>query len=201
MNSQTESNFPMGLLGISILAGGLFCGTHLVNSWLLRQLEFSSHISLIYLPGFLRLANVLVLGLFWGTAATAIGGVMLMAWTAESWGIGLSNVAVSASGAALSIMTLQVLLKRRLSLRKLSDLLRLALLYALLNALCHHVLWSLIDPSQLIDRQQVLYMAIGDFNGAIIGAFALRWLAQHTGIKHFARQRAAESESSDNHKA
>ena len=197
MENQPESNFPIGLLTISFLAGGLFCGMHLLNSWLLRQLELSPHISLIYLPGFLRLANVLLLGLFWGTAATAMGGIMLMAWTTESWGIALSNVAVSAGGAALAIVALQVLLQRRLSLSKLSDLLRLALLYAVLNALCHHVLWSLIDPSQLVDRQQVFYMVIGDVNGAVIGAFALRWMAQHTGIKRFARQHALGAEPND----
>ncbi|WP_408596449.1 hypothetical protein [Limnohabitans sp.] len=199
MNKQPESNFSFDLMALSILAGGLFCGMHLLNGWLLKQVEINHHISLIYLPGFLRLANVLVLGLLWGSIATTMGGIMLMLWTSESWGIALSNVAVSAGGAALAIVALQVLLQRRLSLGKLSDLLRLALLYAVLNALCHHVLWSLIDPSQLVDRQQVFYMVIGDVNGAVIGAFALRWMAQHTRIKRFARRQAFGSEAVDTH--
>ncbi len=197
MDNPPESNFSFELMLLSILAGSLFCGVHLLNGWLLKQVEFTQHISLIYLPGFLRLANVLILGLFWGTAATAIGGIMLMAWTSESWGIALSNVAVSAGVAALAIVVLQALLQRRLSLSKLSDLLRLALLYALLNALCHHVLWSLIDPSQLVDRQQIFYMAMGDLNGAVIGAFALRWMARHTRITGFARDMAMRARPDD----
>ena len=33
---------------------------------------------------------------------------------------------------------------------------------------------------QLIAWPQLLYMVVGDLNGALIGALFLRWLAQHT---------------------
>ena len=77
---------------------------------------------------------------------------------------------------------MQVLLQRRLSLRKLSDLIQLAFLYALLNALSHHLMWSVLDPMQLIEWPQLIYMVIGDLNGALLGALALRWLARHTNM-------------------
>jgi hypothetical protein len=125
------------------------------------------------------LANVLLLGLVWGSLATAIGGLMLMWWFHETWLIGLFNVGISASVAALAVVLMQVLLQRRLSLRKLSDLIELAALDALLNALSHHLMWSILDPMQLIAWPQLLYMVIGDLNGALIGALALRWLS-HT---------------------
>jgi len=161
-------------------AGLLFCFLHLLNSWLFSFFEFSNHISLVYLPSFLRLANVLVLGLVWGSAATAIGGFMLMWWFNEPWLIALSNALISACVAALALGIMQLQLNRRLTLRKLSDLIQVAVLYALLNALSHHLMWSILDPQQLIELPQLLYMVIGDLNGALIGALALRWLALHT---------------------
>lgn len=161
-------------------AGLLFCAVHLLNSWLLSYFEYSSHISLIYLPSFLRLANVLVLGLWWGSVATALGGFMLIGWFDDAWPVALANTGISASVAALAVVLMQVLLRRRLSVSKLSDLVRVAALFALLNALSHHLMWSVLDPQQLIAWPQLLYMAVGDLNGALIGALALRWLALHT---------------------
>jgi hypothetical protein len=68
----------------SSLAGILFCASHLLNAWLFQAVAISDHISLIYLPAFFRLFNVLVLGLLWGTLGTAIGGVLLLAWTHDA---------------------------------------------------------------------------------------------------------------------
>ena len=176
------------LMLIAVTASGLlFCGFHLLNGWLLSYFEISNHISLIYLPGFIRLANVLLFGLVWGSAATAMGGLFLMWWLHETWLIGLFNVGISASVAALAVVLMQVLLQRRLSLRKLSDLIQLAGLYALLNAVSHHLMWSIIDPVQLIAWPQLFYMVIGDLNGALIGAMTLRWLAQRTGMVPWVR--------------
>ncbi len=180
MHSHPEPS-PTRLILIAVTASGLlFCGCHLLNGWLLSYFEISNHISLIYLPGFIRLANVLLFGLLWGSIATAMGGLFLMWWFHETWLIGLFNVGISASVAALAVVLMQVLLQRRLSLRKLSDLIQLAGLYALLNAVSHHLMWGIIDPLQLIAWPQLLYMVVGDLNGALIGALFLRWLAQHT---------------------
>lgn len=186
-------------LVFALMAGSLFCALHLLNGWLLRSFEFSSHINLIYLPGFLRLANVLVLGLLWGSIGTAVGGLMLMWWFNETWLIGLLNVGVSACVAALAVFLMQVLLQRRLSLRKLSDLVQLALLYSLLNALSHHLLWSVLDPLQLIEWQQMLYMFVGDLNGALIGAWVLRWLAAHTDMVSSVRARSIAADQDSSH--
>lgn len=190
MSHNTSTKFPYALFVLAILGGAVFCGVHLLNGWLLSNFEVTSHISFIYMPSFLRLANVLVLGMFWGTAATAIGGVMLMWWSTDSWLLDLCHTVISAGVAGLSIFAMQILLQRRLSISKLSDLLKLALFYALLNALAHHLVWSFLDPSKLVDPNQVLYMVIGDINGAVLGALALRWIAQHTPLINFARRKA-----------
>lgn len=194
MSHNTSREFPYALLALAILGGAVFCSVHLLNGWLLANFELTSHISFIYLPSFLRLANVLVLGMFWGTAATAIGGVMLLWWSTDSWLLDLCHIVISAGVAGLSIFAMQILLQRRLSISKLSDLLKLALFYSLLNALAHHLAWSFLDPSKLVDPHQVLYMVIGDINGAVLGALALRWIAQHTQLVTLARRKAMGDE-------
>jgi hypothetical protein len=174
----------------SSLAGILFCASHLLNAWLFQAVAISDHISLIYLPAFFRLFNVLVLGLLWGTLGTAIGGVLLLAWTHDAtlW-IGLFNICVSAGVAAVSVVLLQVLLRRRLSITRLNDLLLLSVLYALMNALMHHVLWTIVDPSQLLYPRQVFEMMLGDLGGAVLGAWLLRLLARNTALIKLIRAR------------
>jgi hypothetical protein len=174
----------------SSLAGVSFCASHLLNGWLFQAIAISDHISLIYLPAFFRLFNVLVLGLFWGTLGTAIGGVLLLAWSQDAtlW-ISLFNMCVSAGVAAISVVLLQMLLRRRLSITRLGDLLKLSVLYALMNALMHHVLWTVVDPSQLLYPSQVFEMMLGDLFGAMLGAWLLRLLARNTGLIKLVRAR------------
>jgi len=178
------------LLMASTLAGVVFCACHLFNAWLFQAIAISDHISLIYLPAFCRLFNVLVLGLFWGTLGTAIGGILLLAWSHDAtlW-ISLFNMCVSAGVAAISVLLLQMLLRRRLSITRLRDLLKLSVIYALMNALMHHLLWTVVDPSQLLYPSQVFEMMLGDLFGAMLGAWLLRVLARNTGLIKLVRAR------------
>ena len=178
-----------------ILAGTAFFAVHVLNDWLLKAVEITDHISLIYLPAFLRLMNVLVLGMVWGTLGTALGGALLFFWLQDSLLMSILNTSVSAGGAALSVWLMQIQQGRPLSLSRLSDLLKLSLLYALMNALLHHLLWSFLDPAQLVSPYRIIYMAIGDMNGAILGALGLRWLARNTKLIDMARQKANTSAS------
>ena len=141
---------PYDMLILTLVMGVVFCAVHLFNGWALRGIEFSEHINLVYLPGFLRLVHVLILGMVWGTAATAVGGVLLLFWSHDGWLVGLANIGVSASVAMLAVLLMQVLHGRRVALTRLSDLIQLALLYALLNAALHHLVWSWLDPSHLV---------------------------------------------------
>lgn len=197
MRDHTESSFNLTVLVLALCAGVLYCGTHMLNAWLFKYLEFSDHISFLYLPSFLRLANVLVLGMVWGTLGTAIGGGLLlltMSWQ-ETWLLAIANLFVSAGSAALAVTVMQILQKRKLALTRLSDLLQLAVLNALLNSLIHHVVWSVLEPSLLVDANQLPYMLVGDINGAIVGALILRWLARHTAIVARTRQRATQDDN------
>ena len=181
---------PYDMLILTLVMGVVFCAVHLLNGWALHGIEFSEHINLVYLPGFLRLVHVLILGMVWGTAATAVGGVLLLFWSHDGWLVGLANIGVSASVAMLAVLLMQVLHGRRVALTRLSDLIQLALLYALLNAALHHLVWSWLDPSQLVQPVQLFYMMVGDLNGAVVGALVLRWVAQRTGLKRLLRERS-----------
>jgi presenilin-like A22 family membrane protease len=192
MQTENSSRFDPSIIILIALTGALYCAMHLLNGWIFHALEVSDHISFIYLPSFLRLFNVLVFGLMWGTAGTAVGGFMLMYWNDESFFIATCNTLVSASSAALAVLAMRVLQHRRISLTRLSDLLQLALLYALLNASIHHLVWGQIDPAQLVNTNQLLYMVVGDINGAIIGALVLRWLAGNTRLISAIRARAID---------
>ena len=96
---------------------------------------------------------------------------------------------------------MQIFLQRKLSLSRLSDLLQLALLNALLNALFHHLVWGQLDSSQLVSPNQLAYMMIADINGAIFGALSLRWLATHTSGIEYARQQATTKPSNESDQA
>ena len=197
---MSRSNTPASSFDLPIIAalmGVVFCALHLFNGWALRSIEFSEHISLIYLPGFLRLVHVLILGMFWGTAATAVGGLLLLFWSHDNVLVGLANIAVSATVAMLAVWLMQVLRNRRVALTRLGDLVQLALLYAMLNAALHHLIWSWLDPSQLVQPLQLFYMMLGDINGAVVGAIVLRWAARHTGLKRLLRERAKDPGDSE----
>jgi hypothetical protein len=191
--------FPLELFLLSAAAGVFFCGLHLFNGWAFTSLEISPHISYLYLPNFLRLAYVLVLGMVWGTLGTAIGCVLLIFWSPDStlW-VSLANATVSTAGAALAVFLMRFMQKRPLSLVLLSDLLSLALFYALLNALIHHAMWSVLDPAQLVYPHQLAFMMLGDLNGAVVGSLLLRCLAKYTPLVHMAKQRVAQGPFQDN---
>jgi len=196
MHDHTEPSFNPAVMALAVCAGVVYCATHMLNAWLFKYLEFSDHISFLYLPSFLRLVNVLVLGLVWGSLGTAIGGALLMftmSWQ-EPWPLAIANILVSAGCAALSVAVMEILQKRKLALTRLSDLLKLAVLNALLNSLIHHAVWSVLEPSLLVNVNQLPYMLMGDINGAVVGALVLRWLARHTPIVAQARERASRDD-------
>lgn len=190
-NSQRMPRLTVLLLVMAM--GVVFCTVHILNGWLLEFVEVTSHISLIYLPSFLRIVNVLVLGTLWGTLGTAIGGALLCFWAQDSLLLSALNTVISAASAALAVWCMHVFQQRQLSLTRLSDLMQLAVLNALLNALFHHAMWGQLDPSQLISPHQIAYMMIGDINGAIVGALGLRWLANRTGLVSYARHKVTQS--------
>ncbi len=164
-------NMQFALIGLFAAAYPLL---HIFNSVAFRFTEVSPHIALIYLPAFLRLFNVLVLGPRDGTLATLLGGMLLMRYFNDSSLLSLLNIVCSAAGPLIAIGLFKLYLRRPHELTSLKDLTRLTLLYAPANALLHHLVWSQLAPEQLSTPIQVLWMTLGDLFGALLGAYVMR---------------------------
>ena len=155
----------------------LFAALHFATVKLLSFTVITSHVGLIYLPAFLRLLNVLVLGKFRGTLATALGGIFLMQSLDGLTQIGFMNVACSVSGPLLALWLFERTHGRPVSLTSIKDLGLVTVVYCVANAGVHHLVWSVFDPRELGLPGQVFWMMLGDLNGALIGAYALKWTA------------------------
>jgi hypothetical protein len=169
------------LFGLALCAP-LFALTHLANAWLFDQLALSSHISWIYLPAFLRLAYVLVLGSAWGFSAIFIGSLLLGGNFNENLIQILLNAGASAVSPILALSMFNLLKERRLQIHMLKDLFQLCLLYALLNAVVHHFGWAYLQPDQLMSASQLPIMVIGDMLGAMLGAYLFTLAMRHSGL-------------------
>ena len=158
-----------------ILFAAVFPIAHILNGWVFKFAEISPHIGLIYLPAFIRLSNVLVLGRLSGTLANLLGGFLLIGYFSDTTRVAVLNSVCSAAGplAALSLFKLHA--KRDIELTSLQDLAWLTLIYAISNALLHHAMWSVLDPSKLVEPVQVLWMIVGDISGALLGAYLMKW--------------------------
>ncbi len=162
-------------LFLTLLSAFIYPLVHLANAWAFSALEITPHVGLIYVPAFIRLLNVLVLGKLRGTLATALGGIFLMTAYSDHSVVGFLNVLCSASGPLLAVVVFRFYTGREVSLLSLKDIGIVTLGYCIANAIIHHLAWTLFDPHQLVAPQQVLWMMLGDFNGALIGAYCLKW--------------------------
>lgn len=152
---------------------------HIANGAVFRFAEITPHVGLIYLPAFLRLFNVLVLGPRDGTLATVLGGLLLTYHFDEAQAVALLNVLCSAGGPLIATYVFRLYFRRSFDLSSIKDLSILTLIYATANALLHHLLWALLDPTQLETPTQMLWMTLGDIVGALLGAYVLRWSVRH----------------------
>ena len=164
------------------LCAPLFAGAHLFNGWLFQQFELTAHISWIYLPAFLRVAYVLVFGPAWGFATIFLGSLLLGGGFDENLLQSLTNAVASALGPVLALGLFRLLKERALQLSRLSDLVQMCLLYAMLNALVHHAAWTYQQPEQLMVVSQLPIMVIGDLAGALIGTGLFTLLMRRLGL-------------------
>lgn len=148
---------------------------HILNGWLFRFAEITPHIGLVYLPAFLRLAHVLILGRVSGTLATLLGSLLLMWHFDTDFSTSLLNSLCSAGGPLVALYLFRWHTGRDVALTSLKDLTLLTLIYAIANAVLHHTAWSVVDPSQLQAPVQVVWMIVGDILGTLLGAYILRW--------------------------
>ena len=164
------------------LCAPLFAGAHLFNGWVFQHFELSMHISWIYLPAFLRVAYVLVLGPVWGFSTIFLGSLLLSSDFDEHLFHSITNSVASALGPVLALGLFRLMKERALQISRLSDLVQMCLLYALLNAVVHHFIWAYQQPEQLLSVSQLPIMIVGDLVGALLGAFLFTLLMRRTGL-------------------
>jgi hypothetical protein len=152
----------------------LFPATHILNGWLFDFAAINDHISLIYMPAFLRLFNLLILGPLFGTLSTILGGLLLMTQFNEPLCIEFLNVVCSSAGPLMALMGFKMYWKRQVQLTSLQDLAALTLIYCVSNSVIHHVAWVLIGQSQAFELTEVFWMFLGDLNGALLGAYLMK---------------------------
>ena len=163
----------MHLLLILALAV-LYPAVHILNGWLFDFATINDHISLIYLPAFLRLFNLLVLGPIYGTLTTLLGGLFLLYKFDEPLMLGLFNIMSSCAGPLFAMLSFRHYFKRRVQLTSLTDLSILTLVYCLANSLIHHITWLLLDGTKVFDVQHAMSMFVGDLLGALLGAYLMK---------------------------
>ena len=165
-----------------IFCAPLFASAHVFNGWFFQQFELSSHISWVYLPAFLRVAYVLVLGPRWGFAAIFLGSLLLGGGLDENLPQRLINSIASGTGPVMALWLFRILKERTLQISRLSDVIQMCILYALLNALVHHLAWAYNQPTQLITSSQLPIMVFGDLAGAVLGAWVCSLVIRRLGL-------------------
>jgi hypothetical protein len=163
----------------------LYPAVHILNGWLFDFATLSDHVSLIYLPAFLRLFNLLVMGPLLGTFTTVLGGILLMAKFDEPIVIASLNIICSCAGPLLALYGFRFFYGRNVVLTSLRDLSILTLTYCLLNSLLHNLLWFFTNPEQIFDYVQAFWMFTGDLLGALFGAYLMKALIDYMEHKGF----------------
>ena len=160
----------------------LYLAIHVLNSWFFQSIEITSHVSMVYLPAFLRLFNVLVLGAVKGSFTTLLGGVLVMKYLNEPTVIGLLNTVCSICGPLLALLLFQVRFQRPVDLSSLRDLVLLAIACSVINPLLHHATWSVFDPAQPVSAAQLFQMVVGDFMGCLIGVGLMKFTVERLNL-------------------
>ena len=168
---------------LMLVGSVVYMSAHLANLWVFDFWEVTPNISWVYLPSFLRLANLLILGPLWGTCATALGGAELIFLSNQGLnGLAWMNVLASCSSAVAAYGLLQLITRRPVALNQLKELLMLAGVYTLINPSLHFILWHVIQAYTETSLQDFVAMAVGDLAGAVLGSMLFVWVVRHTGV-------------------
>ena len=175
---------------LMLLGSLVYTSAHLANLWLFDFWEVTPNISWVYLPSFLRLANLLILGPLWGTFATALGGAELIFLSDQGFdGLAWLNVLASCSSAVAAYGVLRLMIHRPVALTHLKELLLLAGLYTLINPSLHFILWQAIQAYTETSLRDFVAMAVGDLAGAVLGSVLFVWMVRHTGVAQWVAAR------------
>jgi hypothetical protein len=185
-------NIKIEVFILTILASLGYTSAHLFNAWAFQVTELTSHVNWIYLPAFLRLANVIVLGSVFGSLATGLGVCTLYFFYPVTLTVLIMNCLASMMSPLLAFFIFRICARRDVLISSIRDLLILNFIYAVMNAITHHLAWIIVDPDQLMRVDQVPVMFLGDFFGACLGACLFTLIADKLGLISYAEQRAKD---------
>jgi hypothetical protein len=95
---------------------------------------------------------------------------------------GLANVFCSSAGPLLALWAFERVSGQAVKLTSLKDLSVVTVAYCVANALIHHAVWWIFDLKELGSGVQVFWMMVGDLNGALLGAYLLKWTVSRFGL-------------------
>ena len=165
-----------------LAASVIYALVHLANGWLFQSFEVSPHVNWIYLPAFLQVFYVLVLGRLNGFIAIFLGGLMVGNALDEPHFIWVTNSVCAALAPILAYTLMTRWLRRPIDLTSLRDLLQLTFVYGLFITLLHHLFWTFFDPLQWHEPVQIVAMAVGDWVGCLIGAGIMKAAVDRIGL-------------------
>jgi hypothetical protein len=176
MQSLRQDWIQTGVL--SALSAGLFYVFFLLNQWLMASMSHSDSVNWVFLPAGLRVILTLVMG-FSGALGIVLG----------SWAVGLSDgqdwsLLLVGNGLISGLTPWLVMrwvmqgsdFRHRLHLLTPQRLLVFVFVYAIANALFHHLFWWLLTPLTLAALDGLLPMAVGDTLGALLLLYLLKWI-------------------------
>jgi len=180
------------ILILTLLGGVIFGLAHWFNDLIFSLFEFSDHVNWIYLPAFLRLANVLILGPLFGSISTAVGVWLICFFQNDLLSVALLNSLAGILGPLLSFRVFTIFKGRAAQISFIQDLLILAAIYSVMNALTHHLAWAIGEPEEFLSISQIPIMIFGDFIGACLGALLFSAIANNSKILNFVKKRAED---------
>ena len=144
------------------------------NDKLFSDLAYSYGVNWIFLPSGLRLALVLLFD-FWGAAGVVLGSLALNMVRMTEWPVGLAASLISGLSPWLAGLVCLRAFKIQSDLSNLGarQLLQMALIFALLSAALHQILYAGAALSESFIKG-TLVMATGDLLGSLLVLYALK---------------------------
>lgn len=162
---------------LTALSAVLFYVFFQFNHWLTGAWMHSESISWLFLPAGLRVILVLVMG-FSGALGIVLGSWAVGLAEGQAWSLFLLGNGLI-SGLTPWLVMRWILSGRnfepRTPMPSARRLIGFVLVYAIANALLHHLFWWLASPFRLSDLQGLVPMTVGDILGALTLLYLLKW--------------------------
>jgi hypothetical protein len=141
-----------------------------LNDWLFQALVYAEGVNWVFLPSGLRLALVLIFG-----GAGAVGVILgsLMAGLDNPQSTEVTLAAAVLSGLARWLCSKALWLRSDLSNLNTSQLLQMALLFAVISAVLHQTLYVSTGLSDSLVKGTAV-MALGDLLGTLLVLYGLK---------------------------